>query len=157
MRIHVRFFTATLVAAMALLGVLLSARTATAQCSQITVVNNISRPVGFSGTVNLILIDGSTPPTTVTQSCPGLGATTVITLPGTFSLRGVQGATGVNHYFPSQPPRPACLPLPNGDPACIALPATTPPPSVYCASVCYNDQTCTITLVSCQIASECIP
>lgn len=148
MVVRSRFSVAAIFAAAALF---LGAAGARAQCTVIAVTNNLP------GSVDLTLVDQTVmPPATATKTIP-VGGATAFVLPAGFTVSGFNGATGVFHAFPAQPPRPACAMTGTGVAACVALPATPPPPpSVWCAYVCYNDSTCTMTLTSCP-SNICTP
>jgi hypothetical protein len=159
MMARIRFMATTMaVAATMLLGMLALTGSAKAQCSTITVTNN------QLGAINLILAgqNGSTDTHSIPAAIPGGGGNPGVpgkatySLPAGFVITGVKGATGITHTFAAQPPSPGCAFLPSGFAACIGLPATTQPPTVWCASVCYDDSACTILLATCPV-NICAP
>ena len=148
---QIRFrVTAIYVAAMVVLGVFVGVGSASAQCKPDSVNS------GLALAVNLTLVDNTVmPAATATMSIPP-GAGTPFPLPPGFTITGINGATGVYHPFPAQPPSPACATTGTTANACIALAVTTPPPTVLCAVVCYDATTCTITLTPCP-PQNCTP
>ncbi|MBS1914160.1 MAG: hypothetical protein JST22_19385 [Bacteroidetes bacterium] len=131
--------TAVLVAALFLIVVAASVSHA-AVCTSVTVTSNLV------GSIKLTLVDASG--SLYSQTVTGGGAATVVTPPAGFVIAGVQGATGINHFFPAPPPNPSCL-MQGGAQACIMLLATAPPPGVYCGTVCYDNLACTMTINPC--------
>jgi hypothetical protein len=144
MVVRIRSFLATIFAAVILF---LGAASASAQCTQVTVISNLP------GAVNLTLANGggNPHPSMIIPS----GVSTHNLQPG-FVIAGFNGVTGIYHPFTPQPPKPACALTGTGDLACTGFYGTGKPFSfVGCASICYDDVACTITLTWCPANELC--